>query len=71
MNMTQLQKSIYDYILNNQPICDKCIASGLGYTHNQNANQPCRKLNKLNYISRTKGHCDRCNSIKLLNRIIK
>ena len=66
--MTPLQQLIYYYILKNQPICDKCISNGLGYAHNQNANTPCRQLEALEHISRIKGHCDRCNSNKTLNR---
>ncbi len=68
--MTPLQQLIYDYILKNQPVCDKCISTGLGYTHNQNANTPCRKLRDLGFISRINGHCERCNSSKILNRTL-
>lgn len=68
--MTPLQQLIFNYILKNQPICDKCISKGLGYAHNQNANTPCRQLRDLNLISRIKGHCERCNRNILLNRIL-
>ena len=69
--MTPTQLIVYKNILNNQPICDKCISNGLGYGHNQNANGHCRDLRDLEYISRINGHCERCNSTKLLNRIVK
>ena len=68
--MTHLQQLIYNYILKYQPICDKCIANGLGYLHNQNANTPCRRLEFLKLISRIKGHCERCNSNRILNKTL-
>lgn len=68
--MTTVQQNFYSYILENKPLCDKCIFNALGYLHNQNANGHCRKLDKLNLISRMKGNCYRCNSLKLLNRVI-
>ncbi len=69
--MTPTKFLIYGYIQLNQPICDKCISNGLDKLHNQNANGHCRELRDLGYISRIKGHCESCNSNKILNRIIK
>lgn len=67
--MTPLQQLIFDYILLNQPICDKCISIGLGYAHNQNANTPCRDLRNLGSILRIIGYCERCNRNVILNSI--
>ena len=68
--MTPLQELIFNYILNNQSICDKCISIGLGYSHNQNANTPSRQLAELELISRINGHCESCNRNVILNRVI-
>ena len=68
--MTPLQQLIYNYILQNQPICDLCISNGFGYNYNQYANTVCNQLTQLNLISRNRGKCDRCNRNVLLNRII-
>lgn len=65
--MTPIQQLIYNYIIENQLICDLCISIGFGYNYNQYANTHCRALNNLRHINRVKGHCNRCNRNVTLN----
>jgi hypothetical protein len=69
--MTELQKIVYEEILNNQPICDKCIAENLGFNNPQNANSACRWLRDNNYIFRNKKYCPKCNRSVIINTIKK
>jgi len=39
-----MQQLIYNYILKNQPICDKYIAEHFGYYHLQQASTICRNF---------------------------
>lgn len=68
--MTPLQQLIYNYIIENQPICDLCISQGFGYNYNQYANTLCHQLHNLELINRINGHCENCNRNVILNTII-
>lgn len=65
--MTNLQIKIYNFIVQNYPMCDTCISYSNGYRYNQNANNVCRKLRDLNKIKRFKGNCKKCNRNVILN----
>jgi len=58
--MTKNQKKFLEVIEKNSPICDLCCSKKLDYSHNQNANGPCRKLRDNGYILRVKGYCNGC-----------
>jgi hypothetical protein len=67
--MTQTQQVIYNYITENQPICDHCIAEHFKKNQPQDANTVCRELQKLKYIDRSfkKGICIECNKNYKIN----
>jgi hypothetical protein len=68
--MTPIQKLIHDYILIEQPICDKCIAQSFGYNNPQQANSACRQLCDLKITLREKGYCPCCNRNVIINFVV-
>jgi len=69
--MKLAQQLVYNYILKNQPICDKCIAKHFGYGHPQQANTICRQLRDLEIILRVKINCPKCKRNVIINFVAK
>jgi hypothetical protein len=65
--MTPIQEFIFNHIVENQPICDKCLATLLGFNHSQQANTICRELRNLKTIIRPKDKCPKCNKNVIIN----
>lgn len=69
--MTPLQKLIYSFIKEYQPICDHCLAYKTNKNQSQNANNECRKLEQENKIKRSVGkeYCRSCEKRYIVNYI--
>jgi len=69
--MTPLQKLIYNYIKEYQPICDHCLTQKTNKNQSQNANNECRKLEQENKIKRSVGkeYCSCCEKRYTVNYI--
>ena len=68
--MTPLQQLIYNYIIENQLICDLCISNGFGCNYNQYANTVYHQLHNLVHINRINGHCERCDRNVIINSTV-
>ena len=66
------QKEMVKHLIANssQALCDDCIAELLGFPQRQTANRHARDWNAQGKIKRSplKEQCDRCKSVKLVNK---